>query len=219
MPVIDDGLLLDHAAGNGPRAVQLLAECQSVMNPVAGGRTLAAEAVFGAMLDGLDPARLRSDALSELLDHLGEAEVAAEADVAQGGIPAPLQAILNRQTGGKLRWQRRLGGVREIVLEEFCEGETEASLIQLMPGGGIPDHDHGGEELTLILSGAFHDGRALYRAGDLCSAAPGTRHRPRVRGGEPCICLAVSLAPWKPANPLYGVADRLTRPKRPSKGV
>lgn len=219
MPVINDGFLLDRAAGNGPRAVQLLAECQSEINPVAGGRTLAAEAVFGAMLDRLDPASLRPDALAELLGHLGEAEPAGGTDTAQGGIPAPLQATLNRQTGGELRWHRRLGGVREIVLEEFCEGETEASLIQLMPGGGIPDHDHGGEELTLILSGAFHDGRALYRAGELCSAAPGTRHRPRVRGDEPCICLAVSLAPWKPANPLYGVADRLTRPKRPLKGV
>ncbi|MCC5980886.1 MAG: cupin domain-containing protein [Oceanicaulis sp.] len=218
MPAIDDGLLLDHAAGNGPRALQLLAECQSEINPVAGGRTLAAEAVFGTMLDELGPASLRPDALSDVLGHLGEAERAGEA-IAQDGIPAPLQTILNRQTGGELRWHRRLGGVREIVLEELCEGETEASLIQLMPGGGIPDHNHGGEELTLILSGAFHDGRALYRAGDLCSAAPGTRHRPRVRGDEPCICLAVSLAPWKPANPLYGVADRLTRPKRPLKGV
>lgn len=218
MPAIDDGLLLDHAAGNGPRAVQLLAECQSVINPVVGRRTLAAEAAFGGMFETLSPASLQPDALSDLLGHLGEAEPAGEA-IAQDGIPAPLQAILNRQTGGELRWHRRLGGVREIVLEELCEGETEASLIQLMPGGGIPDHNHGGEELTLILSGAFHDGRALYRAGDLCSAAPGTRHRPRVRGDEPCICLAVSLAPWKPANPLYGVADRLTRPKRPLKGV
>ncbi|MFN3835183.1 MAG: cupin domain-containing protein [Glycocaulis sp.] len=214
MPVIDDGFLLDHAAGNGPRAVQLLAECQSTMNPVAGARTGAAEAAFGALLEGLAPASIGPDALPHVLGLIGEHDAASGAGGAQTGLPAPLQPFLDRQTGGELRWTRRLGGMNEIVLDELSGDGTETSLVRLMPGGGIPDHDHGGEELTLILSGAFHDGRALFRAGDLCAAMPGTRHRPRVTGSEPCICLAVSMAPWRPANPLYGLAGRLMRARR-----
>lgn len=212
MRAIDDGILLDQAAGNGPRAVQLLAECQTAMNPLARSVAHSAETAFVAMLTQLPRSDVSPDMLARILGtpqlHDDEAITVKSSTSA---LPAALQSALDRQTGGELRWNRRLGGVREIILDEFCEGETEASLVQLMPGGGIPDHDHGGDELTLILSGAFHDGRALYRAGELCSASSGLRHRPRVAGDEACVCLVVSLAPWQPANPLYGLADRLTR--------
>lgn len=212
MRAIDDGILLDHAAGNGPRAVQLLAECQTAMNPLARVVAQSAETAFGAMMTQLPPANVSPDMLSRILDAPPLPDDNTITVTARpSGLPAALQSALDRQTGGELRWSRRLGGVREIVLDEFCEGETEASIVQLMPGGGIPDHDHGGDELTLILSGTFHDGRALYRPGELCSASTGLRHRPRVAGDEACVCLVVSLAPWRPANPLYGLADRLTR--------
>lgn len=212
MRAIDDGILLDHAAGNGLRAVQLLAECQTAMNPLARAVAQSAETAFGAMLTRLPCSDVSPEMLSRILGapQLCDDE-AITVKSSPSGLPPALQSALDRQTGGELRWNRRLGGVREIVLDEFCEGDTEASLVQLMPGGGIPDHDHGGDELTLILSGAFHDGRALYRPGELCAASTGLRHRPRVAGDEVCVCLVVSLAPWHPANPLYGLADRLTR--------
>lgn len=216
MPQLEEGYLLDHAAGTGPRAVQLLAECQAVLNREAAVRVSAAEASFGALLAGLPPASLSPSSLSAVLERTRDVEPAADAGLvgAPNRLPRVLSPYLERSGTGALDWSRRLGGIREITLDAVSDETVEASLVRLMPGGGIPDHDHGGEELTLVLEGAFHDGHALYQAGDLCSARPGLRHRPAVQGNAPCICLTVSLGAWKPVNPVYAWLDRLTRPAR-----
>lgn len=213
MPRLDDGFLLDHAAGTGPLATQLLAECQAALNPAAAARVSAAEAGFGALLASLPPAPLSSAAFDNVVAQAGmQAEAALPDPIDPAtGLPRALSPYLEDGLQG---WQRRPGGVEELFLDAISDADVEASLVRLMPGGGIPHHDHGGEELTLVLTGAFHDGHALYRAGELCSAVPGLRHRPAVEGNTPCICLTVSLGQWRPVNPLYGWIDWLTRPAR-----
>ena len=217
MPALDESFLLDCAAGTGPAAVRLLVECQTALNRDAAAGFQAVEAGLGGLLAGLPAAPMPQDALDAVL-----ARAAAPAeDVPPDqtvdpatGLPRVLSGYLERSHTGELDWSRRLGGVREIVLDAVSDATVEASLVLLQPGSSIPHHDHRAEELTLVLSGAFHDGHALYRKGDLCSAAPGMRHRPAVQGDVPCICLTVSMGEWKPVNPLYGWADRLTRPSR-----
>lgn len=217
MPAREHAHLFDYAAGTGPAAIRLLAECQAVLNPQASAHVRAAETGFGALLTGLHPASMPANALDAVLARAEEPRIAEAEDEAldpSTGLPRALSPYIERSASGGLNWSRRLGGVQEIVLDAVSDEAAEASLVLLKPGGGIPPHDHGGEELTLVLTGAFHDGHALYRAGDLCSAAPGMRHRPAVQGNVACICLTVSMGEWKPVNPLYGWIDRLARPLR-----
>lgn len=217
MPALEETYLFDCAAGTGSAAVRLLAECQTALNPHAAARFKAVEAGFGGLLAALPPAPMPQNALDAVLARASSSETETGSDEESDpatGLPRPLSAYLERSSTGELNWSRRLGGVQEIVLDGVSDASVEASLVLLKPGGGIPQHDHGGEELTLVLAGAFHDGHALYRAGDLCSAAPGMRHRPVVQGHTPCICLTVSMGEWKPVNPFYGWVDRLTRPLR-----
>lgn len=216
VPRLDDGYLLDHAAGSGPIATQLLAECQAALNPQAAARVNAAEAGFGSLLSQLQPASMSATALDHVLEQAGTSVTSLEQTSAidpETGLPRALMPFLD-MPGGELDWPRQFGGVQEIHLADVSDANVEANLVRLMPGGGIPHHDHGGEELTLVLKGAFHDGHALYRAGDLCRATPGLRHRPEVHGSTPCICLTVSLGEWKPVNPLYGWLTRLNRSLR-----
>jgi len=213
---LDDGYLLDHAAGAGPRAMQVLTACQAALNDHAASTIQAAEAGFGGILASLPPAPLSEQALESVLSRAGtpDAATAPGAIDPRTGLPSALSPYLDSKRHNPAKWPRRPGGMRECALVALSGDEAEVNLVRLMPGGGIPRHDHGAEELTLVLTGAFHDGHALYEAGDLCRAHPGLRHRPAVRGDTPCICLTVSLGNWKPANPLYGFIDRLTRPVR-----
>ncbi|WP_439633703.1 cupin domain-containing protein [Glycocaulis sp.] len=216
VPAREDAHLFDYAAGTGPAAIRLLAECQAALNPQAAIRVSVAEAGFGCLLSQLPPAAMSENALDHVLEHAGTPITSSEQPSAidtETGLPRALTPFLE-MPGGELDWSRQLGGVQEIHLADASDANVEANLVRLMPGGGIPHHDHGGEELTLVLTGAFHDGHALYRAGDLCRATPGLRHRPEVHGATPCICLTVSLGEWKPANPLYGWLNRLNRSLR-----
>lgn len=213
MPAVQDAYLLDYAAGSGPAALRLLAECQSALNIEAATRVRDIESGFGGMLASLAPASLSAGAFDAVLERASVRAVPGRGEDdpidAATGLPRALSPYLERSADGGLDWAKRLGGVREIPIDAVSDERAEVSLVLLQPGGGIPHHDHGAEELTLVLTGAFHDGHALYQAGDLCSAVPGMRHRPAVQGDDPCICLTVSMGSWKPVNPLYALVDRL----------
>lgn len=210
MARLDDGYLLDWAAGSAPDAVRVLAECHLSLKPEARRRGAAVEAAFGACLETLDPAALGARSLERALD--GAARIsqgAGEAGGREALFPAPLDEIVQRQTGGALVWRKCYGGREEITLDALSGEDVEANLVRMHPGAGVPRHDHDAEELTLVLSGEFHDGRAAYLRGDVCTAGPGVAHRPRAGGDEVCVCLMVSLGGVRPTNPLLAVAQRL----------
>lgn len=71
-------------------------------------------------------------------------------------------------------------------------GAPEANVMLLRIGAGkyLPQHTHSGTELTQILYGRFHDGRALFGPGDFDVADGEIHHQPVVQDGSECICLA-----------------------------
>ena len=80
--------------------------------------------------------------------------------------------------------------------------------MRIEPGFGAALHDHAAEELTLILTGAYHDGHARYAAGDLSVARPGFTHVPVAEAGQICYVLAVSYGPPK-FHGVFGLAQKL----------
>ena len=54
----------------------------------------------------------------------------------------------------------------------------------------LPQHTHSDSELTQVLYGTFHDGRALFGPGDFDETDGSIRHQPTVQAGGECICLA-----------------------------
>ena len=63
-------------------------------------------------------------------------------------------------------------------------------LLRIAAGMSLPAHTHDGCELTQVLYGAFHDGRARFEAGDFDEADGSIHHQPVVEPGGECICLA-----------------------------
>ena len=92
------------------------------------------------------------------------------------------------------------------------DSETQVRLLKIPAGKPVPEHSHGGRELTLVLKGSFHDEVDHFGPGDLEEADGELTHQPIAGTGEDCICLAVTDAPLKfrsrlvrLVQPLFGI--------------
>ena len=73
----------------------------------------------------------------------------------------------------------------------------EFALYRIAEGGRIPEHTHGGSEMTLVLRGGFADESGEYHPGDFLVREGWDKHTPVALEGEECICLAVLDAPLR----------------------
>ena len=73
---------------------------------------------------------------------------------------------------------------------QLDEDEIRTSLLQMQPGGSVPEHTHKGFELTLLLEGTFHDGYGEYVKGDFIMLDGTHLHNPESTNG--CLCYTVA---------------------------
>jgi putative transcriptional regulator len=59
-----------------------------------------------------------------------------------------------------------------------------------------PLHGHAGDELTVVVTGAFTDSSGEYRVGDVQEADAWSEHQSMGDGDEGCICLVAAEAPY-----------------------
>ena len=83
-----------------------------------------------------------------------------------------------------------------------------ARLLRIPAGRPVPEHTHGGLELTLVLSGAFSDSVGRYGPGDFQEADENLEHQPHAEAGADCICLAITDAPLR----FKSLAARIVQP-------
>jgi putative transcriptional regulator len=105
-----------------------------------------------------------------------------------------------------LPWKRLGQGIEQLILVQ--KAMTRARLLRIGAGVVIPQHGHGGTELTMVLRGGFADLGHRYARGDVATADAKTVHSPAADHSETCICLAVTDAPLK----LTGLVGRLISP-------
>ena len=75
----------------------------------------------------------------------------------------------------------------------------------------MPDHSHGGTEMTLVLQGAFRDDEGKFARGALALSDENVTHTPIADISEDCICLAVTDAPLQFKGWLPKVVQRIVR--------
>lgn len=61
----------------------------------------------------------------------------------------------------------------------------------------MPEHGHGGDEMTLVLAGAYKDELGLFGVGDIADLDEHVEHQPVVASNEPCVCLVATQAPTR----------------------
>ncbi len=201
-----DALLMGYAAGSLPEAFNLVIATHVSLSDDSRARLGAMEAVGGVVLGGCD-AEMAAGSLERALERVG---VTPQANgrvplVADGIFPAPLADFVGHGLDG-VKWTSVGMGVKQAILRN--EGGATVRLLRIPAGRAMPDHGHGGMELTLVLQGAFVDGNNRYDRGDLEVADQDMDHTPVAAAGEDCICLAATDAPLR----FRGWLPRLVQP-------
>jgi anti-sigma factor RsiW len=89
-------------------------------------------------------------------------------------------------------WTQLIPG---IAHHDFEGGPATAGgrvgMVRIAAGQAFPMHTHRGVERALILQGATQDGERIYRPGDVCEQADGSRHTTPALGSHELIYAVV----------------------------
>jgi putative transcriptional regulator len=207
---VPDELLLDYAVGSTGPGKSLLVATHLAMCPSSQERYAMLQEVGGELLESLDGCRLERisvDAVLARAEAISGDEPPTPPSTAKrpapsgplGGklegidLPSPLLPLAH-QVQGAGAW-RRLGiGVEAAVLPATTR-QTKVQLLRAKAGVRIIEHTHLGEELVLILKGAFWDAGEYYGPGDVAVMDSSTTHAPVIDDACECLCLAVTEGP------------------------
>ena len=203
---LDDATLMSFAAGALPDALSAVAAAHVAMCIRCRREVAGLERVGGALLAELSPATLdRAEPQPSNAAILVKPTGRNNAGMPDGDVPKPLARLLKGDLDA-VRWRWLGFGVWHHRLP--LTGGGGLGLLKVAPGRAIPEHIHGGGELTLVLRGAFHDATGRYRPGDVADLDETIEHKPIADPGPECICLVASE---KPAR-FRGLIARLLQP-------
>lgn len=191
-------LLLDYAAGNLAESWSLVVACHLTFCPHCRSNLAAIEQLGGSLLERSAAQPMRPGAFEAVAAQLGPQEPAGDhvRPAGDSRMPAPLRDYL-AGGGSRIAWRWSGTGLQTCALPVAKARGGMATLLRVAPGAGLPLHTHGGDEMTLVLSGGYTDENGAFRRGDVEFADGSTEHRPVAMPGEPCICLAVTDAPLR----------------------
>lgn len=211
---VDDEILAHYAAGTLPEALSVVVAAQASLCPAVRERLRELEAIGGGLLElsetrdmalGSFEATMRKIAEREAAPKARAAEAADAADAVPDVLPAPVRAYVG---GGlsEVRWRSIGMGVKQAILLET--NDASVRLLKIPAGCELPDHGHGGLEMTLVLQGAFLDGDLRFARGDVDIADQETEHMPVADVTEDCVCLVACEGRLK----FSGLLPRLAQP-------
>ncbi len=124
----------------------------------------------------------------------------AEADIATsdarskvpsaGDMPSPLRPLAGDYLDD-IAWRRLAPGLMHYQFT-LSKRLGDLRLVKVAPGRSLPEHSHGGSELTLVLRGSYSDKTGRYGVGDVADLDENTEHQPVADPVEGCICLIAS---------------------------
>ncbi|CAN7608358.1 ChrR family anti-sigma-E factor [Aminobacter sp. LjRoot7] len=196
---ISDDLLLSYAAGSLAEGWSIAVATHLALCPGCRRRLMVAEGVGGELLETMDEDASIEQSWASVRGRLQQQEPGAPAVAAtsgrSGGLPEPLRSYVGGDFDN-LKWRPLGRGAYQIPIKTG-DRETMVRLLRIPAGKPVPEHSHGGRELTLVLAGSFHDGTGLFARGDLEDADASLTHQPVATPEADCICLAVTDAPLK----------------------
>ena len=192
---LSQDLLMKYSSGTLCEAFSLAVATHISMCDDCRAALESFEAVGGALLDISTPEEMSVDSFESVMA-LIESEPAEITQPASQ--PTDVPSALSDYIGGSLhdvKWRPIGLGVKQSLLK--TSGNSKARLLYIPAGTAVPHHSHNGNELTLVLKGAFEDEISRFGPGDVEMADEDLDHQPVAVEGEDCICLAVTDAPLK----------------------
>jgi putative transcriptional regulator len=128
----------------------------------------AAEALGGSLLDQQDDGPVSDKCRAATLASLDGVSRQVPARLpATPEMPRPLANLLNGAQFADIRWKGKAPGIAKFDIPLSPTSKTHLQLLRIAPGKKLPDHGHGGEELTLVLKGSYSDHTGRFCAGDV----------------------------------------------------
>ena len=110
------------------------------------------------------------------------------------GLPSPIARIYGL-TLETIPWKRLAPGIWHHRLPLTNKSAGDLRLLRIDAGRTMPEHGHGGSEVTLVLQGSYSDETGSYGRGDVQDLDGTTEHTPIANADTGCICLIASEHP------------------------
>lgn len=208
---LDEATLLRYASGDLDEAFSVIVASHLAMCDTSREAVHVAEMVGGHLLEESETAELSGDAFERLMSRIDDAGEPISAPSAapepQSDVPLPLQRFIGSRLDG-ISWKTVAPGVQKHAISLGDERDSSLYLLNIAPGKAVPEHGHGGAEMTLVLSGAYRDALGRFGPGDIADLDEHIEHQPKVEEGEPCICLVATEAPTR----FKGFFSRMLQP-------
>lgn len=204
---LSDALLLNYASGSLSEGWAMGVATHLALCPHCRARLADAEMLGGAMLETIDCSDVSSSSWENVRNRITQTSDIPQAKPSkqsyannhqQNGLPQPLRAYLGCDFDD-LKW-RSLGRGAYYIPVTTGDKTTNIRLLRIPAGKPVPEHGHGGSELTLVLRGSFIDGEDVFSRGDVEEAGSELVHQPVATGDTDCICLIITDAPLRFTN-------------------
>lgn len=188
----DTATLMSYSSGTLGEALGAVVASHVAMCPHCRGELARMDDIGGVLLQALPSA-----ALTALPPRPKSPCETARNPIppAAAAVKRPMPSPLVRLAGPDLdaiAWKRLALGVWHVRLPLTTGAKGDLRLIKIAPGQVMPEHGHGGQEMTLVLDGSYTDGLGQFRSGDLADLDEGIEHQPIADHETGCICLIAS---------------------------
>jgi putative transcriptional regulator len=187
---LDDATLLAFAAGTVGEAHGILVASHLAMCPVCRVALRAAEGLGGSILETQTEQAVSDVCRAATLASL-DAVVSTPKSSAKlkSDLPLALARAVGDISMADIQWHKKAPGVSVFDVPLSKGSKTKLKMVKLGRGRTMPEHGHGGEELTLILKGSYHDKMGRFSPGDVADLDTEIEHQPIVDSEEDCICV------------------------------
>lgn len=206
---LDRSTILAYAAGTLSEAFTVVAASHIAVCPSCRDAVRAAEALGGELLDGMADSAVSADCRARTLAALEQATLHRLPVVApRSQFPAPLARLIEAKNFDDIAWKRKAPGVAMFDVRLPTEAKGQLKLLRIGAGRAMPEHGHGGEEITLVLKGAYRDHLGRFARGDVADLDEDIEHKPVVEMEGDCICLVATERPTR----FKSLAARIMQP-------
>jgi putative transcriptional regulator len=194
---LDDATILSFAAGTLGGAHGIIAAAHISGCAVCRAGLRGAEALGGGILAGQEAAAVSDVCRAATLASLNMAPARKSVPKLHGELPPALERALGGKSFADIKWHKKAPGVAIFDVPMPKGDRTHLKFLRIGTGRAMPEHGHGGEELTLILKGSYKDHMGRFMPGDVADLDEDIEHQPVVDSDEDCICVVATEAPTK----------------------